>query len=356
MSDTRPRITFEDVKAAVVPQRLESLLRELLPGGKRQAGYYMASSPFRPDRNPSLWVALNTGAWCDEGATDRSDLFGLIIYIKGCRDRLAARDWLADWAGLGHGIDRKTLEVKRQAAVQQQQKAEAEQQEKRQKNANRAKAMFFNAVEDLGGTPVDLYLKRRGIDLAQFRRRPGAIRFLPDAQHIDEDGVVTQWPCMIAAMTGAAGEVRAVHRTFLNHGGAGKAPVRPAKKIWPSFTGCVIRINKGNTGLTPEKAAAMRVTEPCIVCEGIEDGLSLALAAPEVRVWAAGSLGNLSNVPDHPCISAWIVARDNDEGKPQAQAMFAKALARFRATGKPVREIASSVGKDFNDQLQGEDA
>lgn len=352
----QPFISFDDVRAEVVPSRLPALLRDILPGGKVSGGYYMVSSPHRPDKNPSMWVALNTGAWCDEGASDRSDLFGLIIYVMGTRDRLAAKDWLMDWAGLRSGIDRRQLEARREQAVQHERRVSRDAEAKAARNVNRAKALFFNAVEDVHGTPVDSYLRHRGITIQEFLRRPGAIRYLPDARHIDADGVISEWPCMIAAMSAPDGQVRAVHRTWLARDGRGKAPVRPAKKIWPSFTACVIRISKGAGNKSPEDAARRGLSAPCIVCEGIEDGLSLALATPELRVWAAGSLGNLVNVPDHPCVNAWIVARDNDEGKPQAQAQFAKALQHFRATGKPVREIASTLGKDFNDQLKGEKA
>lgn len=353
MTDTREHATFDDVRDEIVPARLESLLRDILPGGKRSGGYYMASSPFRDDRNPSLWVALNTGAWCDEGASDRSDLFGLIIYVKGVRDRLAAKIWLSDWLGWGHGIDRAKLETKRKAATYTRAQDERMARQKAQKNANRAKAVFFNARPFMG-TPVETYLRGRGIELDSFKRLPGAIRFLHDQQHTDMDGVISGWPCMVAAMTDDKGEVRAIHRTWLAADGRGKAPVAPVKKIWPSFTGCVIRIWKGGPVLTPEQAAKKHVSGHCIVCEGIEDGLSLALATPELRVWAAGTLGNMAAVPDHPCVSGWILARDNDDGKPQAIAAFDKAVKHFRQTGKPVAVIASPAGKDFNDLLKGD--
>jgi hypothetical protein len=55
-------------------------------------------------------------------------------------------------------------------------------------------------------------------------------------------------------------------------------------------------------------------------------------------------------VHDHACVSSWIVAKDNDWGKPQAAALFTRAIERLQGFRKPVKVIASQLGKDFNDQ------
>ncbi|WP_164076108.1 toprim domain-containing protein, partial [Stenotrophomonas maltophilia] len=70
---------------------------------------------------------------------------------------------------------------------------------------------------------------------------------------------------------------------------------------------------------------------------------------PEARVWAATSLGNLANVPvEHPCVSAVVVAQDNDWGKAQAVDAFNAAIERMEAAGRPVSVLRSHWGKDVN--------
>jgi hypothetical protein len=59
--------------------------------------------------------------------------------------------------------------------------------------------------------------------------------------------------------------------------------------------GSVIRVARGPSNLKVEDAAEA----PALVgiTEGIEDALTMAIAGPEARVWAATSLSNLANVP-----------------------------------------------------------
>jgi hypothetical protein len=222
--------------------------------------------------------------------------------------------------------------------------------EERIKNARRAKALWLNA-QPIAGTLAQRYLLARGIDLALFRHTPGALRFMAECQHIDVVGVITDWPAMLAAMCDQKGEIVAVHRTYLATDGMAKAPVAPAKKIWPTFKGAVIRISKGEKNLTPEQAAARGIAAPLLATEGIEDGLSLALACPQHRVWAAGTLGNIANIPKLPCISELIIAADNDKG-PAAE-HFAKVVRVLRERKFSVRITRSWQGKDANDLLKG---
>jgi Toprim domain len=94
---------------------------------------------------------------------------------------------------------------------------------------------------------------------------------------------------------------------------------------------------------------------PLILCEGIETALSLAIAVPEARVWAAGSLAGMGHAPiGLACISDVTVARDNNHGNPQAQKQLDAALMALEAHDKPLVVMNSHVGDDFNDLMQGE--
>ena len=100
-------------------------------------------------------------------------------------------------------------------------------------------------------------------------------------------------------------------------------------------------------------AGAPAKTDTLVLCEGVEDGLTVALAVPEARVWCAYSLSNLGNIVIPQCAAKVIVCCDNDWGKPGAEKQLASALEKLTAQGVPVFEARSPVGKDFNDCLRG---
>lgn len=158
------------------------------------------------------------------------------------------------------------------------------------------------------------------------------------------------FPAIVCAFRSPiGGQLTAVHCTFLDRLKPVKAPVKKPKLIFCPFLGSVIRISHGPGGaLDPNPTEA----RPLLLCEGVEDGLSLALGVPE-RVWAAGSLAGIGAAPIGWCgISSVYVARDNDWTNPQAVAQFERAMAALETHGKPIAEMSSPVGKDFNDGYQ----
>jgi hypothetical protein len=123
--------------------------------------------------------------------------------------------------------------------------------------------------------------------------------------------------------------------------------------MWPSYAGGAIRLARGETGMTPGEAAKHGLLDTLCLCEGVEDGLSIALACPELRVWATCALGNLGQIRLPECCAEVIVAADNDWGKPQAMRQLEAAIVALRAQGRPVRVARSAIGKDANDALRG---
>ncbi len=355
MSDNRP--TFADIKAELI-ERLPQLCRELLPDGKKSGNYWLCSSPGVKNKTPNMWVRLDSGAWRDEPVA-QGDVIKLVIYVEGLADNKTAYQWCLDWLGWGQGIDRAKLERRRRQVQQRQAQDERETQEEIARNRKRAFGSFLHGQKAWQGTPLETYLREaRGINLTVLQRQLGSIRFYPQAQHIDTDGVITEWPMMVAAIYHAAHGVVAIHRTWLAEDGSGKAPVSPNKKIWPAgWAGGVIRLWKGLPRLNPEQAAAKGMASPCIIAEGIETGLSLACADPTMRVWAAATMGNMENVPDHDCVSGWLLAHDrlkpslNDEQRKRHLDKLAEIKRHFQATGKPVAELWPSRD-DFNDELR----
>jgi hypothetical protein len=369
-----------------IRQRLQddivALCRELVPGGRVNGNYWIGRNPIRDDKHAgSFWVLIKgpaRGAWRDEAGVrgvDDGDVVDLVRYCRRLPDLSETRKECLKWLGLsdtgGQRMNAAELaerDRRRQALREQEEKAEAE---LRAKNAKSALGLWLHAdkltPESFPGSIVDRYLQSRAIDLVAGmiepeRPLPGALRFYASHDFRTADGELIDLPCMIALMSGADGKGRAIHRTWLAPDGSGKAVLPDPKhnkprKIWPAgWQGSVIRISKGAGNHTPEEAAKRGISAPLIVTEGIEDGLACALAMPDRRVWAAGTLGNIGHVPNLPCISSFTVCADNDWGKGQAERALDTAIAALRAHGKPVYVARSPRGKDMNDLLKGEKA
>jgi len=75
----------------------ERILRNILPGGKVQAGEYIALNPVRNDSHlGSFKFNLKTGKWCDfaiNGARG-SDIISYYAYIKGLSQMNALKELL----------------------------------------------------------------------------------------------------------------------------------------------------------------------------------------------------------------------------------------------------------------------
>jgi hypothetical protein len=375
--------THADAKAAyerrtvIVKDRLKADMRsvagELLqPDAKtRTRGRWAMPSPFRTSSGTTFSIHVTgpkAGHWIDFGGTQKGDAIGLVMAIKNCSFKDAVA-WAEERYGLRNMTDEQREATSR--AIAKQQAAEDAQVEiERQKKIRNACHMFSKAVPDIEGTLVERYLRSRGIDIRDMPNRDKRwLRFLPDATYWML-GNKPRMPAMIAGMVDGAGVMKACHLTYLRGDGAGKADVKckracgkaqcqskgcqnSPKLMWPEVKGLVIRINHGRGNADPEAAAVAGVKAPLLLCEGIEDGLTLAFADYDLRVWAASSLSNLGNVPDHDCAASFVVAQDNDWAKPQAQASFTQAMERLNGFNKPAVAVRSTVGKDFNDQLKG---
>jgi len=91
-----------------------------------------------------------------------------------------------------------------------------------------------------------------------------------------------------------------------------------------------------------------------IICEGLEDGLTLfqGLGLP---VWVAGGASLMSSIAIPEQVRRVVIGADNDPaGKSAAQ----RAADAFNVFGRDVRIMLPSPNfKDFNDELRGiEDA
>lgn len=345
--------SFAEIKA-LLQSSILSLARTLAPKGERSGKWWVASNPTREDAKPSFGIGLTgvPGAWCDFATGEKGDVFDLIAYINGLPSMKTDVKPTLDWARAFLGINGASAPVVQQRireATAEAGRREQEATERAIKNKRRAKAIYLDAKKaqfDL--TPAAIYLAGRGLDVRQLSRLPGCLGYLPEMWHSDTN---TKWPVMVAGFTNDAGETIAVHRTYLQPDGSGKAPISPQRKIWPSFEGAAIRLWRGMRGLSIDAAAKQGLRETLVIVEGVEDGLAVALSAPQYRVWCAGSLSNIANIKLPECVDEVIVCADNDWGKKQAQQLLDRGVAALISQSVAVKVARSNRGKDMNDAL-----
>ncbi|MCE7026411.1 DUF7146 domain-containing protein [Jiella avicenniae] len=363
--------TFEDIRAAL-EMRIVELCERLAPAEAYRANggaYWFALNPTRADRRPgSFWIRLKPpiGVWCDHATGEGGDLFKLIQYIERLPDYAAVRAWSLAFLGWSKDMPKPTaakIAADRRRAEALTQKRAALGEASLADNRRRALGLWLTG-EPMGAeipTLVRRYLAGRGIAID---RLPNALRFLPSHDYRLADGSRIARPCIPALMTGPDGKPWAVHRTWLEPDGSAKAvfpdPERnKPRKIWPAgWQGAVIRLSKGDSGVSPEEAGRTGEIGPLGIVEGWEDGLPIVIARPDFRVWAAGTLGNIGHVPMLGCIESAIVFADNDWNNPQAERSLADGLSRLRAPqfGMASRRVSvarSWRGKDVNDLHRG---
>ncbi|GLK72585.1 toprim domain-containing protein [Ancylobacter dichloromethanicus] len=371
----------EELKA-LAQDNLRTILDQLAPGGRFQGGSkpsYLVSNPMRNDRNPSLCIwtrGTAAGGFVDWAERDviKGDIFGLVAYLNGkpIKDFGFAAGWLRDMLGIEHMTAEDRRAAKEARDQRRRENAEAEER-KRRHGAQRAYDKWRYGRMVMPGSTAYRYLEARGVPLAEVQHYSGELRYLPAEEYWmaaewgerTESGRIQRYkvrpgpkfPCIITPLRDAKGTLRSLHYTFLAPDGSGKADVEKPKLIWPEQLGLSMWIGHGPTGLDPCQADATDgVTGPLCLTEGLEDGLSAALAVPELRVWGAISLGNLAHQPvDRPCVSEIYVAAQNDWGKAEALAHLQRAETALARAGKPMTRLPAFTGKDLNDTLTGKD-
>lgn len=376
MIDLRTKQGWEDLKR-ILDDRVGEVLSLCGLEMPRRNGWTLLDDP-RGDGRECFGLCLRADglAWKKFNGTEKGRALELIAYCHGWYhlDKRGA-DQAANLAlqrlGLGN-VSREQLERDRASAKEKRARAEADSHNRRDKKAAAAFASFASALQILG-TPGEVYLRdARGIDLRTDpfigprggNIAPGSLRFAPAHRYLarDKTGNVTAEllaPCMIACCASADGAIKAVHQTWLKRDGSDKADIPPApdgtlqpsRKVLGEFAGLVIPLWRGDGHMSVKEACANGLLQTLILTEGVEDGLSAVLAAPQHRVWAMISLSNMANVaarlPD--CIDSVIVHRQNDWDKPAAVAAFDRGLQALRDTGRMVAEVAAADGKDLND-------
>lgn len=175
------------------------------------------------------------------------------------------------------------------------------------------------AVSD--GDSVDLYLRHtRGLNLAEV---PPGLQYHSGVSYYNEKGaLVDYFPAMLAQVVNAAGQVVAIHKTYLNEDGT-KVDLSPVKKLSRAIS----------PGATQGAAIQLfEAGETLAVAEGIETALAVHILADEyLPTWATVTANGLESLEVPSCVKRLIIAADNDvsgRGKQAAERLAARQVAR----------------------------
>jgi DNA primase len=280
---------------------------------KARGAEWMGRCPFHSDRSPSFTVYAQGRRFHCFGCGASGDVLDFVSRAYGVPLPEAAR-----MLGEGHvpklAFRGRTMGAGSLPPASRTQPA--------------ALAIWARAVP-AAGTLAEAYLRFRGL----VPPYPPALRFLAlpcgDSRPL---------PCLVAAVQEVAGEVTGIQRIWLAHDGRGKADVAKPKLSLGTIKGGAIRLGE------PGASGCL------IVCEGPEDGLSLAgmLGLP---VWVAAGASFLPSLHFPPNVREVVIGADND---PAGRAAAEAAARAYAARGLTVRIIRPLDGfKDFNDELRG---
>ncbi|WP_448207277.1 DUF7146 domain-containing protein [Azospirillum sp. sgz302134] len=320
---------------------------------------FVCPSPLRADRRAGSFRICLQGSYKGmvkdfaSGETWTPLSFTAALMFRG--DNSEALRWTRAWLGL----DGRDPEAIRQTRVAVEQ-AKDEPDDDGSQYRGTAHRRYLEARESILDTPVEAYLRGRGLDVRRFLFPMRSLRYHPSL-HNKESG--RAWPAMVAPIVGADGKFLGLHRTWLEvraDGRVTKAPLEEPKKALGGYRGGMIRLWNGtrsdpNTGEI-RKAPKLAQAKPGVwidITEGIEDGISVALAMQELRVAAGVSVDNICALSLPPCVAGLTLWAQNDEPDSPADKQFRKTVDRLLARGLRLRVPRPPEGfKDVNEWLQ----
>lgn len=383
------RYTIEEIKA-MLEARVDELARELVPDGHKDGHHWRADTPWG-GRGQSFCITLSgakQGLVKDFAAGKATDLLGLVAQLR-CAGKIGdAIKWSLSWLGLEH--DARTPEQIRHTARQAEAaraariaRDAAEEKARAEKAYRRWQALKVERKE-IAGTPVEFYLKRRGIDLRLLGRQPGALVFDPQCycferyQALRAAGAAEEdaqarclLPAMVALVNDLAGSPLGVHRTWLEQDEGGhwtKARLQSPKKSLGPIRGGMIKLHRGRSGLPLQDAPKGSAV---LLGEGIENSLGAALAQPGYYAVSGISLSNMASIELPATVEDVIVLGENDplptdpgltaterQAAIEREAQKARVLAALQRPGRRVRlyqppkALLDLPINDLNDHLR----
>jgi hypothetical protein len=272
-------------------------------GGKwHHAGYGEALCPVHDDHDPSLTIR--------DG--ERSPL---VTCHLGCERRqiVTALRQAGLWPETDGGRDRG---------------ASGDERRRREEETLHYLRSIWREAHQITGTPVETYLRERGIR----GKLPPTLRYAV-LKHTDTGLML---PCMVAAVQAPDRTICGLHRTYLRADGIGKAPVTKPRKMLGRYMGGAIRLAAADAEIA--------------IGEGIETTLSYQQVTG-IPSWAAICTSGMRAIvlPALPLAATVHLLVDLDPAGEEAAHAAAERLTR---EGRKVKLARPIVGKDFNDALR----
>lgn len=288
---------------------------KLKPAGREMKGLCF----IHEERTPSLYVNDNLGVYLCRGCGASGDLISAVMEIEGL-DFGGAMQWL------GAAELPRADPAKRVKAIERDDADRA-------MRAVDARQIWMQTVP-IDGTPGEAYLAWRGIT-----RWPSTIRFTRTWWWCNyETGEVSPELPAVIGMVERDDGFSGIQRIFLRPDGQGKAAIGGGKA----------KLSLGGV-----RGGALRLgpAAPTIyVCEGPEDGLSLAQEIPGISVWVALGTANMPLIRYPDTVRKVVICAQNDAAGERATDEAAAALAD-QGYMVDVRRPRAEF-KDWNDQLR----
>jgi putative DNA primase/helicase len=199
---------------------------------------------------------------------------------------------------------------------------------------------IWRNTEHGASTIAGPYLARRRILPDQW---PPNLRFQPRCPRPRDDAgnIVAPLPAMVALVEHVERGPVAVHCTYLQPDGSGKANIEKPKAIFGPVGGGAVRLGVPRTG------------EWLAVGEGIETALSVAVAC-SMPAWAALSAGGIKNLILPPEATHVLVCADHDASG-VGQRAAREAAHRWLHQGRHVKiALPLEPDTDFNNVLNSD--
>ena len=309
-------------------EQAEAVCRHYLSTGRREGRYWVVGD-VRNTPGRSMFVRLRespkgpAGKWTDAATGEHGDLLDVIQGSCGLVDFKDVANEAHSFLNLPHP------EPEPNRTWPRTWNAPA--------GSAHAARRLFAMSQPIEGTPVEAYLRNRGITALH---ETASLRFHPRCYYRrDEDSPTETWPAMIAAVTDLYGHLTGVHRTWLDPRGfseatLGKAPIDTPRRAMGSLLGNAVRF-----GFAGDVMAAG---------EGIETMLSLRCVLPAMPMVAALSAAHLSALLLPVTLRRLYLARDDD---PAGDRALTTLIERANEAGIVAIVLSPSLG-DFNEDLR----
>ena len=200
-------------------------------------------------------------------------------------------------------------------------------------------AHILSKAVPITGTPAAAYLQARGLALPDA----ADLLFHADLTHWETK---TGYPALLGQVRDRSGDVIGLHRTYIVEDGneVRKAAVSKPKMMLGRVAGGAVQLAPLGNG------------DRLALSEGIETGLAVMTACPDLPVWATLSTSGLEQIDLPPAAQRVLILADHDVSGAGLRAAEA-AARRLRAQGRDVAiAIPPEEGQDFNDLLQRDGA